>query len=168
MKKVFLLFCFALIFGVIALYAVEPATNIDPARHPNLARAQILISDAYQRILDAQRANEFDMKGHAKKAKIFLEEASKELKLAAVAANHNAETNAPHAVPPENKPGESVAETRIPNLAKAQELIDTAYARILDAQKDNDFDLNGHAAKAKSFIEQASKELKLAAQAATH
>ena len=167
MKKLFLLFCFAVFAGTIVLYAVEPATNINPARHPNLARAQTLISDAYQRILDAQKANEFDMKGHAKKAKILLDEASKELKLAAVASNHDVGTAA-HAAPPENNPGESVGESKVPNLARAQLLIDAAYERIIAAQKDNDFDMKGHAAKAKTFIEQASSELKLAAAAATH
>jgi hypothetical protein len=37
----------------------------------------------------AQEANEFDMQGHAQKAKNLLDEANKELKLAAEAANRN-------------------------------------------------------------------------------
>ncbi len=57
-------------------------------RHPNLMAAQRLIDQAFQRISDAQRANEWDMHGHAAKAKDLLDQASREVKLAAEAANH--------------------------------------------------------------------------------
>jgi hypothetical protein len=64
-----------------------PAQNISPARHPNLASAQRLCGEAYDRITAAQNANEWDMGGHAKRAKDLLVQASDELKEAALAAN---------------------------------------------------------------------------------
>jgi hypothetical protein len=59
------------------------------ARHPNLRAAQQLVDQAFQRISDAQRANEWDMSGHAARAKDLLGQASREIKLAAEAANHH-------------------------------------------------------------------------------
>ncbi len=80
--------------GLVALggmaVAQRPKENISAARHPNLAAAQDLSQQAWDRIVAAQRANEWDMEGHAQKAKNLLTEASKELKLAAGAANRNA------------------------------------------------------------------------------
>ena len=67
--------------------AQKPARNISPARHPNLAAAQRLCVQAYQKITAAQEANEFDMNGHAAKAKELLDQVSNELKLAAETAN---------------------------------------------------------------------------------
>lgn len=72
-----------------AATAQRPARNVSPARHPNLAAAQRLSQQAWERIVAAQRANEFDMRGHAQKAKELLEEVNKELKLAAEAANRS-------------------------------------------------------------------------------
>lgn len=69
--------------------AQRPAQNVSGARHPNLAAAQRLSAQAYQRILDAQKANEWDMQGHAQKAKELLDQANAELKQAAQAANRN-------------------------------------------------------------------------------
>ncbi len=65
-----------------------PQRDISPGRHPNLAAAQNLCMQAFEKISAAQRANEFDMGGHAAKAKELLDQASHELKLAAEAANH--------------------------------------------------------------------------------
>jgi len=67
--------------------AQRPARNVSGARHPNLAAAQRLSSQAYQKILEAQRANEFDLGGHAQKAKDLLDQVNNELKQAAEAAN---------------------------------------------------------------------------------
>ena len=78
----------ALLLGTAAL-AQRPKENISGARHPNLAAAQRLSEQAWQRIVAAQEANEFDMQRHAQKAKNLLDEANKELKLAAEAANRN-------------------------------------------------------------------------------
>ena len=41
---------------------------------------------------EAQKANELDLAGHAKKAKSLLEEAAKEIKLAAQTANQEKDT----------------------------------------------------------------------------
>lgn len=76
----------ALTMGSLAL-AQRPKDNVSGARHPNLAAAQRLSSQAYQRVLDAQQANEWDMQGHAQKAKELLDQVDRELKMAAEAAN---------------------------------------------------------------------------------
>lgn len=65
----------------------QPAQNISGHRHPNLAAAQRFCDQAFEKIQAAQSANEFDMDGHAAKAKELLEQASRELKEAARAAN---------------------------------------------------------------------------------
>ena len=65
----------------------QPKRNVSAARHPNLAAAQRLSQQAFEKITAAQEANEWDMKGHAQKAKNLLVEVNKELKLAAEAAN---------------------------------------------------------------------------------
>jgi hypothetical protein len=67
--------------------AQRPKENVAPGRHPNLAAAQRLSQQAWQRIVAAQEANEFDMQGHAQKAKNLLDEVNRELKLAAESAN---------------------------------------------------------------------------------
>ncbi len=71
-----------------AAFAQRPPENVSPRKHPNLAAAQRLIEQAFTRISDAQRANEWDMSGHAEKAKKLLDDAGTELKLAAEAASH--------------------------------------------------------------------------------
>lgn len=75
----------AFLFCAAAL--ARPADNVSHQRHPNLAAAQRLTTQAYNRIADAQRANEFDLGGHAAKAKQLLEEANRELKQAAQTSN---------------------------------------------------------------------------------
>lgn len=85
------LFCLAgsvvLLAGGLAV--AQPKQNVSGARHPNIAAAQRLSHQAWQRVVDAQQANEWDMQGHAAKAKELLDQASNELKLAAEAANRN-------------------------------------------------------------------------------
>lgn len=83
-----------LLVGVVLLcggmaIAQKPVQNVNPAHHPNLAAAQRLSEQAYQKIVAAQEANEWDMQGHAQKAKELLEQANQQLKLAAEAANKN-------------------------------------------------------------------------------
>jgi hypothetical protein len=75
------------IAGGLAL--AQPERDISARRHPNLAAAQRLTQQAWERITAAQEANEFDMHGHAQKAKEYLDRASHELKEAAEAANHH-------------------------------------------------------------------------------
>jgi len=69
--------------------AQQPAQNVNPHRHPNLSAAQRLSEQAYQKIITAQKDNEWDMQGHAAKAKDLLDQANQQLKLAAEAANKN-------------------------------------------------------------------------------
>ena len=76
----------ALMAGGVAV-AQRPVDNVSPGRHPNLAAAQRLSRQAWQRIMDAQKANEWDMQGHAQRAKDLLDQANNELKLAAQSAN---------------------------------------------------------------------------------
>jgi hypothetical protein len=73
----------------IGISLAQPAQNVNPGRHPNLAAAQRLTDQAYQKIIAAQQANEWDMQGHAAKAKDLLDQANNELKQAAQAANKN-------------------------------------------------------------------------------
>jgi hypothetical protein len=87
-KVLSIAFGLTLLIGGIAT-AQRPKENISPGRHPNLAAAQRLSEQAWQKIVAAQEANEFDMQGHAQKAKELLDQVNKELKLAAEAANRN-------------------------------------------------------------------------------
>ncbi len=74
--------------GVVGIAQRQPVENIG-RRHPNLAAAQRLSQQAYDKIVAAQQANEFDMDGHAQKAKDLLDQANRELRQAATAANKN-------------------------------------------------------------------------------
>jgi hypothetical protein len=58
------------------------------------------------------------------------------------------------------------AAVRHPNLVEAHNLILKAILRIDLAQKANEYDLGGHAAKAKEHLAAAETEIKLAAEAA--
>jgi hypothetical protein len=58
-------------------------------RHPNLAEAQSLVEKADVKLQDAERANEYDMDGHAQKARELLGECNREIEKAAHAANHH-------------------------------------------------------------------------------
>jgi hypothetical protein len=71
-----------------AVLAQEPVRDIGK-RHPNLEAAQKLTDQAFNKITAAQQANEWDMDGHAAKAKDLLDQANRELKQAAEAANRN-------------------------------------------------------------------------------
>ncbi|MFZ0746586.1 MAG: hypothetical protein WAM85_19420 [Terracidiphilus sp.] len=75
--------CLALVTGGVTI-----AQDVNGHRHPNLAQAQRLIDQAIGRIDAAQQANEFDMNGHAARAKELLAQANQEIKQAAEAANH--------------------------------------------------------------------------------
>jgi hypothetical protein len=77
-----------LLIGGIAI-AEQPAQNVSKGKHPNLAAAQRLTNQAFEKISAAQQANEWDMQGHAAKAKTLLDQANNELKQAAQAANKN-------------------------------------------------------------------------------
>jgi hypothetical protein len=90
-KKYLTLQVLGLLLLTVALaLAQKPKTNVSSAKHPNLAAAQQLSLQAFNKVTAAQEANEWDMQGHAAKAKDLLNQANSELKLAAGAANKNA------------------------------------------------------------------------------
>jgi hypothetical protein len=78
-----------LIAGGIVAAQNPPAENIDPARHPHLAASQHHIREAFNEIGEAQRANDWDMDGHAAHARELLDQAAHELKMSAESANHH-------------------------------------------------------------------------------
>jgi hypothetical protein len=65
----------------------SPAQSVSAKRHPNLAAAQRFLRQAFTSISAAQKANEFDLDGHAVKAKNAIDEADRELKQAAAWSN---------------------------------------------------------------------------------
>ena len=83
---------FFLLASVVALVACAvsaqvPVQNIDPERHGNLAAAQRLVVQAFERLSDAQVANNYQLGGHVERAKELLRQANEEIKLAAETAN---------------------------------------------------------------------------------
>lgn len=78
----------ALLGGGLAV-AQRPVDNVSGKKHPNLAAAQRLSTQAYEKITEAQQANEWDLDGHAAKAKELLDQVNRELKMAAEASNKN-------------------------------------------------------------------------------
>lgn len=88
MKKTsFVLFIAFLLILSAALSYASPSRNVSSKRHPNIAAAQKLVRQAFEKIKIAQDKNEFDRDGHAQKAKELLDQANNELKQAAEAAN---------------------------------------------------------------------------------
>ena len=80
MKKIILAVVLGAILGAgVMAYAGE--------RHPNLNAAHNLVQKAMERLDAAQKANEFDLGGHAAKAKDLLTQAEGEIKQAKEAAN---------------------------------------------------------------------------------
>jgi len=71
-----------------AVFAQAPAVDIGN-RHGNLRAAQQYISSAWQKINQAQQANDDQLGGHAQRAKDYLTQANEELRLAANVANSN-------------------------------------------------------------------------------
>jgi SOS response regulatory protein OraA/RecX len=76
-------------FIVIVLMSTGIAVDaVDVSRHHgNLRAAQRLIEKAIDKVTAAQVANEYDMEGHAARAKELLDRAYDEIKLSAMAAN---------------------------------------------------------------------------------
>jgi hypothetical protein len=52
------------------------------------------------------------------------------------------------------------------NMRAAQELIQQAWQKVDEAQKDNNYNLGGHAGRAKELLSQASEQIKLSSEAA--
>ena len=76
-----------LVLGAGAAWAQKPVDNVSEHKHPNLAAAQRLSRSAWEKVSAAQQANEWDMAGHAAKAKDLLDQVNRELKMAAEMAN---------------------------------------------------------------------------------
>jgi hypothetical protein len=76
----------ATLLGGTALMALQ----VNAGRHPHLAAAQKHGQEAFNELSEAQRANDFDMGGHAQKAKDLLVQANHELDMAVQDANKNA------------------------------------------------------------------------------
>jgi hypothetical protein len=73
--------------GLLSIGLAVYGQKVSKAKHPNLAAAQSFIEKAQVKLTAAQVANEYDMGGHAAKAKALLDEAYSEIKLAAETAN---------------------------------------------------------------------------------
>ena len=161
MRKILIVFFLVLALGAVVANAQDTAKG----KYPNLDAAQSAIEKASAKIADAQKANVGGLGGHAGKAKGYLEEAGKEIKLAADAAAGNRQTKPDDSKKTQTSTtlAEIINASKHPHLAEAQKLVHEAHDRLSAAQKANEFDLGGHAAKAKNFLEQASQELKLAA-----
>jgi hypothetical protein len=87
MKKAIVAAVAALVVAGGAAFAAQPVHNVSSTRHPNLSAAQRYSQQAWDKIVAAQKVNEWDLGGHAQKAKELLEQANNELKQAAEAAN---------------------------------------------------------------------------------
>jgi len=74
----------------IALVVIELVVScVSVPGHPNLAAAQRFVEQAIDKVAAAQNANNFDMKGHAARAKELMNQAIEEIRLAGAAANGN-------------------------------------------------------------------------------
>lgn len=76
----------------LGIFAGGVAVGQDPAmwgRHPNLADAERHCHIAMDKINAAQSANDWDMGGHAARAKDLLAHADDEIRKAAFAADHH-------------------------------------------------------------------------------
>ena len=71
-----------------AIFAQQPMVDIGN-RHGNLRAAQQYIQSAWQRIDQAQVDNNYNLGGHAGRAKELLVQASEELRVAADVANQH-------------------------------------------------------------------------------
>ena len=77
----------AALIGNGTVLAKEPVRNVSAKKQPNIAAAQKLAAEAYAKIEAAQKANEYDLEGHAQNAGDALRVANDELRLAAETAN---------------------------------------------------------------------------------
>jgi len=85
--RISLFFVIVMLTFAVAIGAQKPVRNVSPGKHPNLAAAQTLLAQAHEKIVAAQKANEWDLGGHAQKAKELINQAAEELKLAAESSN---------------------------------------------------------------------------------
>jgi hypothetical protein len=62
------------------------------------------------------------------------------------------------------EPVQDIDQKLHPNLAEAQHHVVQASNYVLAAQKDNRYDMHGHAEKARQLLAEVNRELKLAAE----
>ena len=125
-------------------------------KHPNLVAAWSDLDAAWAKVDKAQDANGDALGGHGAKAKAFIQTAQDELKAARDSANKNKgegtggdATDCPKAFDfPKH-----------PNMAAASASLSKACVKITAAQKANEFDMDGHAAKAKAAVISAMGEM---------
>jgi len=167
MKKLIPLSLLCLLVAAATVRAQQPPVNISEQRHPALAAAQRDCRAAWDKLAEAQKANDWDMKGNAGHAKELLTQAAEELKAAAEAANAEAHAQQPRRSEPAGRgPEQDISVERHPYLAAAQQLAMQAWQDIVKAQEANDWDMGGHAEKAKGLIDEAAKAIKEAARTA--
>ncbi len=77
--------CAAFALGAV-VFAQRPPVNVGE-RHGNMRAAQQLIQQAWQKVDEAQQDNNYNLGGHAGRAKDLLTQASEEIRLSADAAN---------------------------------------------------------------------------------
>ena len=75
-----------ILFSLLGALLTAAVMSIAQPHHPNIAAAQEFCSHAIEKITAAQAANEYDMHGHAQKAKELLLAAKGELHEAYIAA----------------------------------------------------------------------------------
>jgi len=88
MKRILLIslaICAAFTLGAV-VFAQQPRVDVGE-RHGNLRAAQELIQQAWQKVDVAQQDNNYNLGGHAGRAKELLNQASEQIKQAAEAAN---------------------------------------------------------------------------------
>ena len=86
-RKLSVVFLLAVLLCGVLLAQRKPVQNVSAGRHPNIAAAQRLSQQAFERVVVAQRANEWDLDGHAQKAEELLDQVNHELKQAAEASS---------------------------------------------------------------------------------
>jgi opacity protein-like surface antigen len=89
MARIVAICAVGLVLAAAAVATAAPVQNVSHARHPNIAAAQNHVTQAYNSIVAAQKSNEFDLGGHAQKAKDLLDQVNRELKAAAETSNAN-------------------------------------------------------------------------------
>lgn len=62
------------------------------------------------------------------------------------------------------EPVQNIDRARHPNLAEAQHIVAQANGFIATAQKDNRYDMHGHAQKPRELLVQVNEELKRSAE----
>lgn len=75
------------VLAIAAPFGIAAAQKKGKYSHPNLAAADRLCMQAITKLEAAQVANEFDLGGHAKKAKELLAQAQEQIRLATRAAS---------------------------------------------------------------------------------